>query len=251
MEPTPVAEMLAEPVSYALNAIHSAVNLRLAFDPATSQRCFTIAMTDIGEIYLLPLLLQAFAQEAPSVALSTVRDTAVPVEEAMESGRIDLATGVLPQLKSGFFQRRLFRQRYVCLFRRGHPLDKAGITLDEFAAAHHVVVAPPDTGHRRADELLEQQGIRRDIRLRVPHFAAIGHILQSSDLVATVPERFAERVIHPFRLTTAEHPAKLPEVVINLFWHARVHKDPANQWLRGVLFKLAGAQTNDEGLDLQ
>lgn len=46
--------------------------------------------------------------------------------------------------------------------------------------------------------------------------------LQSTDLVATVPQRFAERV----------------EIAINLFWHARYHRDPASLWLRQLLVEL-------------
>src|SRR5438105_3080343 len=54
MEPTPYAQQLAEPVAHALGLIHSAVNQRTSFDPATAKRSFTIGMTDIGEIYFLP-----------------------------------------------------------------------------------------------------------------------------------------------------------------------------------------------------
>ncbi|MGH8804762.1 MAG: LysR family transcriptional regulator, partial [Polaromonas sp.] len=34
------------------------------------------------------------------------------------------------------------------------------------------------------------------------------------------------------------HPVKLPQIAINLFWHAKYHKDPANQWLRGLIFDM-------------
>jgi hypothetical protein len=30
----------------------------------------------------------------------------------------------------------------------------------------------------------------------------------------------------------------LPEVAINVFWHAKFHKAPANQWLRTLVFDL-------------
>jgi hypothetical protein len=40
----------------------------------------------------------------------------------------------------------------------------------------------------------------------------------------------------PFDLVAVKHPADLPEVAINVFWHAKVHREPANQWLRGILF---------------
>jgi DNA-binding transcriptional LysR family regulator len=238
MEPTPFAEQLAEPVAYALGMIHSALNQRSTFDPAVSERVFTVGMTDIGEIYFLPSLMERLAADAPRVSLSTVRNTAVNLRDEMSAGHVDLAIGLLPQLKGGFYQRRLFRQRYVCLFRKAHRLDKRKISLQEFSAAEHVVVVSAGTGHGKVDELLERSGIERKVRLTVPHFVAVGHILHSTDMVATVPERFAQRMVEPFGLSYVNHPATLPEVAINLFWHAKHHKDSANQWLRGLLFEM-------------
>jgi len=235
MEPTPFAARLAEPVAYALGMLQTALNHRTSFDPATSSRTFVLAMTDIGEIYFLPPLMNLMARIAPSVCVSTVRNAAGNLKDEMEAGRVDLALGLLPDLKAGFFQRRLFCHRYVCLFRKGHPLDKRQMTLAEFSNADHVVVIAAGTGHSRVDAMLEDSGIRRSIRLRVPHFVAIGHILRETDMIATVPERFAYRCAEPFGLSYVPHPAKLPEIAINQFWHARFHREPGNQWLRGVL----------------
>ena len=240
MTPTPQAEQLAESVSQALALIHSGINRRSHFDAARVQRSMTIGMTDIGEIYFLPALVERLRREAPGVTLSTLRNTAVNLKEAMESGQVDLAIGLLPQLKGGFFQRRLFEQSYVCLMRRGHKLDKKRITLAEFRAVEHLVVVAAGTGHGKVDDLLRRRGIVRSVRLTVPHFVSVGHILQHSDLVATVPQRLADRLIEPFKLVQVAHPAKLPQVAINMFWHAKVHRAPANQWLRGIVFELFG-----------
>jgi DNA-binding transcriptional LysR family regulator len=238
MEPTPFAQALAEPVAYALGLIHSAINQRTSFDPMTAQRSFTLGMTDIGEIYFLPALMDELATAAPGVTMSTVRNTAVNLRDEMEAGHIDLAIGLLPQLKAGFFQRRLFRQRYVCMFRTGHALDKRKVSLAEFSAARHVVVVSEGTGHGKVDELMERSGVARRVLLTVPHFVAVGHILQHSDMVATVPERLAQSLAGPFGLAYVKHPAALPEIAINLFWHAKVHQDPANEWLRSLVFRL-------------
>ncbi|MBK9116098.1 MAG: LysR family transcriptional regulator [Betaproteobacteria bacterium] len=235
MVPTPFAVRLAEPVASALATLQSALRQRAAFDPATSTRTFVVAMTDIGEIYFLPPLMDALARIAPHVCLSTVRAAGASLKDDMEAGAVDLALGLLPDLKAGFFQRRLFRHRYVCMFRSGHPLDKRRITLAEFSAADHVVVVAAGTGHGRVDAMLDDAGIRRRVRLRVPHFVAVGHILRETDMVATVPERFAQRCAGPFGLAYVAHPAKLPEIAINQFWHARFHREPGNQWLRGVV----------------
>ncbi|UUX95361.1 LysR family transcriptional regulator [Aquabacterium sp. J223] len=241
MEPTPYAEQLAESVTYALGMIHSGINQSTNFDPATAVRAFTIGMTDIGEIYFLPPLMDRIKREAPGIRLSTVRNAAVNLRDELEAGKVDLAIGLLPQLRAGFFQRRLFSQSYVCLMRRGHRLDKRRITLAEYSAAEHLVVVSADTGHGRVDELLTRSGVERQVRLTVPHFVGVGHILQASDLVSTVPERLADRLLVPFGLSKVPHPAKLPDVALNVFWHAKFHRSAANRWLRSVVFELFGS----------
>ncbi|MBL8305147.1 MAG: LysR family transcriptional regulator [Rubrivivax sp.] len=240
MVPTPFAEQMAEPIGYALGMIHGGLNQQGRFDPASVKRAVSIGMTDIGEIVFLPRLAERLQQEAPGVSLSTVRTTATNLREDMESGKVDLAIGPLPQLKAGFFQRRLFRQRYVCLFRKGHPLDRKRLTLADFKAAEHLVIVSAGTGHGQVDELIRRAGVERRVRLTIPHFVSVGHLLRSTDMVATVTERLAESLVEPFDLSWRPHPVPLPEVAINVFWHAKVHRSPAHQWLRGLVFELFG-----------
>lgn len=250
MVPTPFAEQLAEPVGQALGMIRDGLNRQVHFDPASIKRSLTIGMTDIGEIVFLPKLLERLRQEAPGVTLSTVRNQATNLREEMESGKVDLAIGPLPELKGGFFKRRLFLQRYVCLFRKGHKLDRKRITLADFTAAEHLVIVSAGTGHGKVDELLRKAGIERNVRLTVPHFVSVGHILRRMDLVATVTERLADSLQEPFGLTHRPHPVALPDVAINVFWHAKVHRSPVHQWLRGMVFELFGDdQTTTRSVD--
>ncbi len=229
----------------ALDGLQQALNVRAAFDPATSERRFTLAMTDVGEMYFLPVLMDALAQTAPGVTLQVVAVTSASLGADMASGRTDLALGLLPQLQAGFFQQALFRQPYVCLMRKGHPLAAVpSLTLTDFAGASHVRVIATGTGHGRVDEALERQGLQRRIRLTVPHYVALGDVLGHSDLIATVPERFALRVTTPFGLTTRPLPLAVDGSVIHQFWHAHLHKDPGHQWLRGVVAQCFGDGTN-------
>lgn len=244
MMPTPFAEQLAAPIAQALGMIHSGLNQLSHFDAASVKRAVTIGMTDIGEIIFLPALIESLRREAPGVLLSTVRTTATNLREDMEAGKVDLAIGPLPQLKAGFFQRRLFKQRYVCLFRKGHPLshrpDRKRLSLADFKAAEHLVIVSAGTGHGKVDELIRRAGIERTVRLTIPHYVSVGHLLRQSDMVATVTERLAQSLAEPFDLTFRPHPMDLPEIAINVFWHAKVHRSPAHQWLRGVVFDLFG-----------
>ena len=241
MTPTPYALQLAEPVATALEGLQQALNVRASFDPAISKRCFTLAMTDVGEMYFLPVLMNALAQTAPGVTLNVVAVTRANLKDDMASGRTDLALGLLPQLQAGFFQQVLFRQPYVCLMRQGHPLARAAaLTLANFAATPHVRVIAAGTGHGRVDEALERQGLQRNIRLTVPHYVALGDVLSNADLIATVPERFAQRVTAPFGLTTRPLPLNVESSAIHQFWHARLHKDTGHQWLRGLVAQCFG-----------
>ena len=238
MEPTPYAQHLAEPVLYALNALQSVLTRRDSFDPLTSTRTFRRAMTDIGEIYFMPPLMERLSQLAPGIRISTHRPNAGNLQADMESGSVDLALGLHPNLQAGFFQRRLFRQRYVCVYRNGHPTARNPMTLELFSALEHVSVAATNTGHSEVDLLLDRAGIKRNLRLEVPHFVAVGHILHSTDLIATLPERFAERCKVPFDLVVSPHPVTLPEIAITLFWHGKYHRDPASLWLRQLIVEL-------------
>jgi DNA-binding transcriptional LysR family regulator len=236
MEPTPFAERLAGPVAEALGTIHQALQARASFDPDSSTRRFTIAMTDIGEIYFLPELLPLLRRIAPGVEISTVRDTAINLAAEMAAGAVDLAIGYVPHLRAGFFQRRLFPQPYVCMFRPGHRLDRPRLRLADYIAAEHVMVIAAGTGHGEINEQLERTGARPKVRLRVPHFVAVGEILQATDLVASVPEKLAIRMAATYGLKYVTLPVKLPPIEIKLVWHAKFHREPGNQWLRTLVF---------------
>lgn len=235
IQPTPYAEGLAEQIGETLDALREALNRRSVFDPAHSTRNFVVAMTDIGEIYFVPSLMKAIRSAAPQVTVGTAYSHKDSLRAEMESGAVDLAIGLLPDLKTDFHQRRLFEQEYVCMFRDGHPLGAAEVDVDAFAAAEHVVVSYPGTGHGRVDQLIER-AVRRKVALRIEHFVALPQILEATDLVATVPERIARRLTANFSLKYVPHPLDLGKVQINVFWHARYHNEPGNTWLRRLIF---------------
>lgn len=238
LSPTPRADRLHPGIADALARLHETLNLGDDFEPATSERTFQLAMTDIGEIVFLPRLLEHLAREAPGIRLSTVRSHQENLKREMEEGRIDLAIGLIPQLGAGFYQQRLFVQRYVCLMRRDHPLAGGSFEMDDFSAATHAVVVAKGTGHGIVEEQLARAGIERPVRLQLPHFAAVPYIISESDLVVTVTDKFAEATRERFGLAVQEPPLPFPEIPINLFWHRRYHRDAGNRWLRGLLFAM-------------
>ena len=235
MQPTPFAEQLADPVAGALASIAEAVNAPQAFDAATSARHFRLAMTDVGEVYFMPVLIELLRRRAPGVQVSTVRAGAIDLQTEMAAGRVDLAIGAFDDVPASLYQRRLFEQEYVTMFRQGHALGRGTPTLERFLAAEHLVVASSESPYDRINLLLEEAGVRAATTFQVPHFTAVPYIVGSSDLVVTVPEKLAQRAAAPFQLSYVRPPLALPTLQTRLFWHRRYSQDAGNQWLRNLV----------------
>lgn len=193
-------------------------------------------MSDVGEVYFMPVLAQLCAEQAPGVRLDTLRAGGFDMKAEMEAGAIDLAIGAFDDLSGeSLFQRRLFQQDYVTMFRRGHALSEGKLTLERFRAASHLVVASSASPYNAIGPLLDKAGITQSARFSVPHFVAVPYIVSTTDLVVTVPRKLAERAAPPFGLEFVAPPLKLPALQTNVFWHRRFHQDAGNQWLRNLV----------------
>jgi len=245
MEPTAFAIQIAEPIAYALAMIDAAFTQPTDFDPAKDHRLFRLGLTDIGEAYLLPRILAETAKIAPDIRITTLRTGNSNLREEMEMGTIDLAIDVLPGLKGNFVSRRLLREKHVICMRKDHPLaGKPTWTLQDYLEQDHAMIVAQGTGHGDMDALMARQGIARKIRLTVPHFLSLGPILQATDLVVTLPEDAALLLEQPYGLISLPFPGTLPIVYVDVFWHRRMHRDPANIWLRNLVYRLFSRPTD-------
>jgi DNA-binding transcriptional LysR family regulator len=235
MQPTPYAERMAEPVATALSHLEQALAPAMAFDPAASRRRFNIAMTDVGEVHFMPRLVELCGNAAPGVGIASVRAGAADLRAEMEAGRIDLAIGAFDDAPVALYQRRLFRQEYVTLFRAGHPLAAGAMTMKRFGAARHLVVAALESPYDRINTALQKAGILPSASFSVPHFSAAPYIVATTDLVVTVPQKLAERAAAPFGLVYAKSPLRLAALQTNVFWHRRYNQDEGNRWLRTLV----------------
>lgn len=235
MQPTPRAEQLADAVNLALRHVTEALNVDSPFDAASSERRFTIAMTDVGEVYFMPVLATLLRSVAPKVQIVTVRAASIDLKTEMESGRVDLAIGALDQLSEAWYQRRLFRQPYVCMYRRGHALAGKKIALADFVAAQHLIVTSQEQPYLKINQALDKAGVLAVAHFQVPHFVAVPYIVATSDLLVTVPLKLAQRAAQPFDLEYCAPPLRLPALQTNMFWHRRYHQDAGNLWLRQLI----------------
>ena len=238
MAPTAYMQTLAAPLASALATLSEALAPVQGFAPATAQRMFTLAMSELGEMFFLPRLLGRVAATAPGVTLATVRLGKPSMADDLMAGRADLAVGALVDLGPNVFRRKLFLQRSVCLVRPGHPLVGKPLTARRYADAQHAVIVSEGSGHERLNQQLERMGVRRHVALRLPYFAAAPYIARSTDLVITAPETLAEQTAGPLGLAVLRLPFRFPPYEISMAWRSGVHRDPGNRWLRSLLVEL-------------
>lgn len=229
---TPMAEQLIWPVREALRAVEDISGLRAGFDPATAQRTFRIAMTDASHIALMPKIYGHVHKAAPGVRLEAtgIDET---LAQRLQSGEADIAIGLIHDLDTGFYQQSLYAQDWICLTGRAHPVIAGGMTLDTYQAGEHVAIKG-GTGQGLLDATIDRSGIRRFVKLRMPGFLGLSAILNSTDLIATLPRHIGETLAEASGLHVHACPFEIEGFQVRQHWHARFHNDPANQWIRKV-----------------
>lgn len=236
MQPTPKADALVATVREVLDGLRRLSEAEQRFEPAEADRTFRIFMTDASHITLLPQLFTHVRAIAPKVKLEAASIGPQMVNE-LQSGEGDLALGLIPGLEAGFYQQVLFEQNWVCLSNPRHSRLKRGLTLDAYVQADHVGIIA-GTGQLLLEAALKQHGIDRNVALKLPGFLGLSAILQSTDMVATLPQHIGETLARSAGLKVWPCPIPIPSFTVKQHWHARYHHDPANRWLRSMCAEL-------------
>jgi DNA-binding transcriptional LysR family regulator len=95
-----------------------------------------------------------------------------------------------------------------------------------------VLVSSRRTGPGLEDVELSRQGLSRRIRLRCQHYFAACRVVSQSDLILTMPGRYARVANRQFGNQIIALPFQMPSLDAYLYWHANVDNEPANKWLR-------------------
>ncbi|TWC65112.1 LysR family transcriptional regulator [Herbaspirillum sp. SJZ099] len=239
VEPTPRALSLMEPTQEILQRIRQNVLLHAPYAPAASTRAFTFALSDVGEMFMLPQLMRYLAEVAPHVSVTSVTLPPDDIANGLEKGEIDLAVGYFPDLtRRNFYQQRLYSHSFISLIRAGHRIKDKRLSMEQFLELGHAVVRPEGRSHEAFEQVLAKLKIKRRIALSVPHFMSIPFIVASTDLLVTVPAALGERFATLADVRTIYPPMELPTVDLKQHWHRKYHRDEANIWIRSVFLKM-------------
>ncbi|MEO8548940.1 MAG: LysR family transcriptional regulator [Kofleriaceae bacterium] len=230
MLPTPRADALAPQIASVLEAAASLVRA----NPMSLARAFTLGTTDFFDADLLPKLIAQLASLAPNASIVT-RPIGVDLDDALATGRLDLALGVRMNVPPGAMAQRLFADTFSCAVRKDHPVKR--LTLARFVELSHLFIAPGGTPGGPVDSALADLGMTRRIAARTFSFLSAPAILARTDLILTAPRRILEQAAAPYQLRVLACPLELPEVSIYMMWHPRMQADPAHAWFRGLITK--------------
>ncbi len=232
MEPTPFAIQIAPLLLQSLELVRESRRHSATFEPLLCRKKFKLRMRDVGEVVCLPSILKYLLQYAPD---SRVETEAGPLEDTLQglsTGRIDLAIGFLPQLQTDIHSSNVFKQKYVCVFRQGHPLENTHLTHDIFLAQKLLCVDAGGSGHFALEKSLVDICGKNSIQLRIAQSLAAPHILATTNLVWVAPEALAITFEKYFPLVIRPLPLDIANFEIAMYWHDRYHRDPENKWLR-------------------
>jgi DNA-binding transcriptional LysR family regulator len=254
MEPTARALALMAPVRQALKSLEAAVDPP-RFDPATSDRTFTVAASDFTTLVVVPPILDILKIEAPRVDLVIRPVTRIDLAAQIDLGRIDAAIGTFSNdAPPRFHQQALFEYDDVLIASRQSRIGP--LSLDQLAALSFVVVSYGGDQDGAVDGFISERGLGRRAEMydrsafegafaalgaeprtavALPHFLAIPALLEDTTLAAIVPRPLAEAFARKNAITIHDLPYRSARLQVGLLWHERLDGVAAQTWLHGVV----------------
>jgi DNA-binding transcriptional LysR family regulator len=237
--PTPRALELRERVSQLVQDGEAVLRPAEKLNLKQIVRTFTLRTSEGFVENFGPDLIARVGEEAPGVRLRFVQK---PNKDSapLRDGAVDLETGVVEKTTALELRvQALFRDRYIGVVRKGHPLSKGKITPSRYAAGRHICVSREDRDKGPIDEALRPFELERKVVTIVGGFSTALGLARASDLIASVPERHTGNLragMHSFPL-----PVPVPEFTVSLLWHPRLDADQAHRWLRGHIRDICAA----------
>jgi DNA-binding transcriptional LysR family regulator len=234
--PTPRAAALAPVLTRALGDLAEAVRGR-EFEPSKTEREFTLAVADAGQLAHLPRAVALLAKEMPRARLRVVSIDTLHAGGGLGSTEIDVVMGA-GERGPGVHALPLYQEPIVLVARAGRAKSRAKLTKKALATLRHVEVhVAPGKGNRALAASYAELGITREIAVIVPTFTAAAAIVAATDLVASLPASLLQVLGPRLGLRALATPLRPIATTIQLLWHERTEHDLALKAFRDLLVR--------------
>jgi LysR family transcriptional regulator, nod-box dependent transcriptional activator len=241
MEPTPRADTLQEAVRDVLLRIDTTISAQPDFDPATSDREFTLFVSDYSMQVLIPHALALLSRQRGTVRIKLLPQVAHPFR-ALERGEADLLIIPAAYVSSEHPSNTLFREDFVCTVWRDSQLARGELTPERYLGAGHVVMQPPETSQPAFEDwFVQRHGISRRNQVSTFSFSSMPFLVIGTELIATVHLRLARLVQAALPITLKPVPLPMPVLEQTMQWHKYRTRDPGLLWLRTLMQQAAVA----------
>ena len=242
LHPTRLAQRIAPQVAAHLRQVETLLASGEQFDPATGRVHWKLSLSDLGEHLFLPPLAQALRLESPGSRVSNVAVNAAEVSAALEAGDIDLAIGILQPAHRGIAGESLFDEQFVAITARHWKpaIGSAGeaLTLQQLATAALAVASPTATFHGAVEQMLQRMKLSDRAVVRARHYGALPELVTRTDLLAIVPQMYADSLGSRYAVRVWELPGRALQYEVRMVWHQSSTPDAAHTWLRDCVRRL-------------
>jgi len=250
LHPTRLAQRIVPIVAAHLRDLEAALASGETFDPASGCVHWRLSLSDLGELMFLPPLARVVRSESPGSQISNVSVDAKQVSAALESREIDLAIGLLLPEHGGIASESLFHEHFVAItgaeWRPAVGRVGKGLSTRQLAQASLAVAAPTATFHGSVELMLARLHLSDRAVVRVRHYGALPELVTRTDLLAIVPQMFADSLASRDAIRVWELPGHGLHYNVRMMWHQSAAGDLAQAWLRTRVRQLfAGPSAQD------
>jgi LysR family nod box-dependent transcriptional activator len=232
---TPLAQELVEPVRDILLQVRGAIGTKPRFEPASSDRHFSIAVSDYVTTILIVDMLRQVKCEAPLLTFE-LRPIGKLAAEDLERGDLDFLISPKEYVSTVHPSEVLFDDTHTCIAWTKNSLVGATLSLDEYLTLGHVVVHVGDGGTPNYDErVLRRFNHKRRVEVSTPSFDLAPQLVVGTDRIATVTTRLAWKYAELLPLRLLPVPVEIPPMIEVLQWHKAHDQDLAHRWFRARL----------------
>jgi len=251
MVATELAQRLAQPIRDILLQSQAVIQERSAFDPASAQRRFFVAVSDYEGTVFMPLLMRHLSCVAPGITVSLrltishAQLTLPQVANILEHRQNDFV--VLPEeLASQNHPRaKLYDERYVCIAWKGNAQLANSLSLEQFLEATHVIAEFADSRSQSLDgNALAALGYVRKVGMAVEQFTLIPEFIVGTNQIATVHAGLARLFAKRFPLDIFPLPVEIPPTPIIAQWNSVRELDPGVRWFLQQMSEVARCMTD-------
>ena len=234
LEPTALALELEPKIREIVRKISETLAGPDAFDPLSASIDLRLGAFDYELTSILPLLVARLHRISPGVRIHAFPLHNQEALEAVKASQVDLAIGYFDfpaTADRSFLSEKLYTENYVLAGRREHPLLTEDLTTERMSRARYLQISPYGPIQNLVDHALQLKGYSRSVHTVVPSLFSALSIVESSDLLVTLPRRVADVNTHKFGITYRPLPMSGGEFPIHAVRHTRDASNPLHFWL--------------------